>query len=87
MFSPPPLQVSRYSISASSTEVAIEGLTIIPALVIGLINVSQVQRDVTTAAVSFRYGLTDRTELTVKLPWLHIEESIRERRAFDALLY
>jgi hypothetical protein len=69
---------------ASSTDVAIEGLTIIPALVIGLINVSQVQRDVTTAALSLRYGVTGRTELTVKLPWLHVEESIRERRAFDA---
>jgi hypothetical protein len=69
---------------ASSTEVAIEGLTIIPALVIGLINVSQVQRDITTAAVSLRYGLNDRAEFTFKLPWLHVEESIRERRAFDA---
>ena len=87
LLTPPGQLVLEPSLSvahASSTDVAIEGLTIVPALVIGLINVSQVQRDVTTAAASFRYGLNERADLTLKLPWLHVEESIRERRAFDA---
>lgn len=69
---------------STSTVVAIEGLTIIPALVIGLINVSQVQRDITTTAISFRGGITPRLEVGVKVPYLIIDESIRERKALDS---
>lgn len=65
--------------SSSSTQVAIEGFTVIPAVVIGLINVSQVQRDTFTAAMNFRYGLTDRLEVGLKIPYVYREVSVRQR--------
>jgi hypothetical protein len=65
--------------SSSSTQVAIEGFTVIPAVVIGLINVSQVQRDTFTAALNFRYGLTDRLEIGLKVPYVYREVSVRQR--------
>jgi len=70
--------------SSTNTLVAIEGLTIVPALVIGLINVSQIQRDVTTAAMSARVGITPRFEVGIKVPYLSVNQSVRERSAFDS---
>ncbi len=69
--------------SSSSTQVAIEGFTVIPAIVIGLINVSQVQRDTFTAAMNLRYGLTDRLEVAVKIPYVYREVSVRQREALQ----
>ena len=67
--------------NSSSTQVAIEGFTVIPAIVIGLINVSQVQRDTFTAAMNLRYGLTDRLEFGIKIPYVYREVSVRQREA------
>ncbi|MFE8071276.1 transporter [Marinobacteraceae bacterium S3BR75-40.1] len=68
---------------SNSTLVAVEGYTVIPALVVGLINVSQVQRDIFTTALSFKYGWTSRLETSLRVPWLSIREDIRERQAFE----
>ncbi|HBM49830.1 MAG TPA: hypothetical protein DD385_06760, partial [Marinobacter sp.] len=43
---------------SNATRVAIEGYTVIPALLIGLINISEVQRDIFVGAVSLKYGFT-----------------------------
>lgn len=67
----------------SSTLVAVEGFTIIPALVVGLINVSQAQRDTFVAALSFRYALNNQLQFNIKVPFVRTEENIRERQAFD----
>ncbi len=66
----------------SSRIVAIEGFTVIPALVVGLINVSEIQRDILNYSLSLRYGVTNRMEIGFKVPYIQIEESIRERAAF-----
>lgn len=68
----------------SSTVVAVEGLTIIPALVVGLINVTQSQRDLETLALTLRHGFSNRFEAGLRLPYLNEEESIRERKIFDS---
>ena len=67
---------------SNSTLVAIEGFTVIPALVIGLINISEVQRDTFVGAVSLKYGFTSRWEAAVRVPYLSISEDIRERDVF-----
>src|SRR5690606_13500577 len=67
----------------SSTVVAVEGFTIIPALVVGLINVSQVQRDTLVGAIGVRYAFHNRLQLSLKVPYVQTKESIRERQAFD----
>lgn len=69
---------------STSTNVTIEGLTIIPALIVGLIDVNQTQRDITTAAISMRTGITSRLEVALKIPYLNVDESIRQRKALEA---
>ncbi len=68
---------------ASSTVVAVEGFTILPALIIGLINISQAQRDISNYSLAIRYGVTNRMEVSIKVPYIDIEESIRERQVLD----
>lgn len=68
---------------STSTLVAIEGYTVIPALVIGLINISEVQRDTLVGAVSLKYGLTSRWETALRVPYLSISEDVRERDVFS----
>ncbi|MEH6355517.1 MAG: transporter [Marinobacter sp.] len=67
---------------SNSTLVAIEGYTVIPALLIGLINISEVQRDTFVGAVSLKYGFTSRLEAAVRVPYLSISEDLRERDIF-----
>ncbi len=68
---------------SNSTLVAIEGYTVVPALLVGLINISKVQRDVFVAALSLKYGFTSRFEGAIRVPWLSINEDLREREAFQ----
>lgn len=67
----------------SSTQVAIDGYTILPTLVVGLINVSQLQRDTLTAAVTLRTGLWRRLEAELRLPYVYKEEWVRERELME----
>ena len=66
-------------VHSSSLDVSIEGFTIIPALAIGLIDVSQTERDTLTAALAVRHGLTDRLEVGIKLPFVYREQQVRRR--------
>ena len=71
-----------YALS-NSTIVAVEGYTVVPALLVGLINISEVQRDIVTGALSMKYGFTSRFEAGVRVPYLHINEDLRQREAFQ----
>jgi hypothetical protein len=52
----------QYSYS-SNNRVALVGYTVIPALLIGLIDVREVKRNTLTAALTGRFGLTNRFEV------------------------
>ncbi|WP_371831828.1 PspA/IM30 family protein [Massilia cellulosiltytica] len=78
---------------SSSNRVALVGYTVIPALLIGLLDVREVKRNTTTAAVTLRYGLGNRVELEAKIPYVYRTDSTVSReiftgtaaeRAFDA---
>lgn len=71
-------------VHSSSLDVSIEGFTIIPALAIGLIDVSETERDTLTAAVSFRYGVTERLEVGMKIPYVYREQQVRRRDILEA---
>lgn len=62
----PTLKYSR----TSALRVAIEGFTVIPAINVGLFDISEIDRDVFTAAVTGRVGVTDRLELETYVPYL-----------------
>ncbi|WP_375171776.1 transporter [Marinobacter sp.] len=68
---------------SNATRVAIEGYTIIPALLVGLINISEIQRDIYVGAMTFKYGFTSRLETDIRIPWLSVHEDLRERQAFE----
>ncbi len=60
----------QYSYS-SSDRVSIVGYTIIPALVIGLIDVRTVHRTTAVAGLTARYGLTNRLEIEGRVPYVY----------------
>lgn len=73
------VEPSLQYVHSSSTTVAVDGFTILPAIAIGLIDISEVQRDTLTAALSFRYGLSDRMEVGIRIPYVWRDESLRRR--------
>lgn len=64
----------QYSFS-TSTRVVLNGYTIIPAVTIGSIDVRNVNRSTYTPAFSARYGLTNRLELQVYVPYVFRDDS------------
>lgn len=56
---------------SSNDRVSLVGYTIIPALVIGLIDVQHVNRQTFIGAITARYGVTNRLELEAKLPYVY----------------
>jgi len=65
--------------TATNDRVALIGLTLPPAVTIGLIDVRKVTREFFLAAVSARYGLTPRMEVELKLPYVYRSESTTAR--------
>jgi len=55
----------------SSDRIAISGLTIFDAIIIGIIEVDSLKRDILTGALTARYGLLDRLQLDVRVPVLY----------------
>ena len=67
---------------SSSNRVALVGYTIIPALLIGLIDVREVKSNVMTAALAARWGITNRLEGEVKVPYVYRSDSTVSREIF-----
>lgn len=64
---------------SSATRVSVDGFSIIPAINIGLFEISQVQRDTLTGAVAGRLGITNRFEIDAKVPYVYRSDSTRTR--------
>jgi hypothetical protein len=56
---------------SSSNRIALVGYTIIPAILIGLIDVREVKSDTFIGALTFRRGITNRFELEAKIPYVY----------------
>lgn len=67
---------------SSNDRVALVGYTIIPALLIGLIDVRQVKTTSATATLTGRYGLSNRFELEAKLPYVYVNGDTVSREIF-----
>ncbi|MEI7783628.1 MAG: acetate kinase [Betaproteobacteria bacterium] len=70
-----------YSYS-SSNRVALVGYTVIPSLLIGLVDVREVKRNTLTGALGLRYGLSSRLELEAKLPYVYRRDDTISREIF-----
>ncbi len=71
----------QYSYS-SSNRVALVGYTIIPALLVGLVDVREVKRNTLTGALAIRYGLSNRFEVEARLPYVYRSDSTISREIF-----
>ena len=60
---------------ASALRVAVEGFTVVPAINVGLFDISEIDRDILTAALTTRLGITDRLEVEAYLPYLWRDDS------------
>ena len=67
---------------SSSNRVALVGYTIIPALLIGLVDVREVKRNTFTGAITARTGLTNRLEVEVKVPYVYRSDATVSREIF-----
>lgn len=61
-----------------TNRVEVAGFTVLPAILIGNFNVSQVERETITAALTGRIGVTDRLELEARIPYVSRDD--RETR-------
>jgi hypothetical protein len=67
-----------YSYSSVS-RVSIEGFTILPALLVGVIDVVEADRDTYSTSFSARYGVTPRFELELRGSYLQRRDATRSR--------
>lgn len=67
---------------SSSNRVALVGYTVIPALLIGLVDVREVKRNTLTMALTGRFGLTRRLEGEVRIPYVARRDDAISREIF-----
>jgi hypothetical protein len=67
---------------SSSNRVALVGYTVIPALLIGLLDVREVKRNTTSGSATFRYGVTNRFEVEGKIPYIYRSDATVSRELF-----
>lgn len=69
------LEPSLQYAHSTNTRVAVIGFSIIPAVVIGLIDVRTVNRSAWVGALTARYGLTNRLEVEMRVPYVYRSDS------------
>ena len=67
---------------SSNNRVALVGYTVIPAILIGLVDVREFKRNTFIAALTGRWGVTNRTELELKLPYVNRSDNTISREIF-----
>ena len=74
------LEPSVQYLYASVSRLSIEGFTILPSLLIGVIDVVEADRDTYIGALTARYGVTSRLEAEIKGSYLWRNDSTRTRQ-------
>lgn len=64
---------------STATNVDIQGLSVLPALAVGLVEVSEVQRNTFSTSINIRTGLSRRFELGMSIPFAYRDETSRVR--------
>lgn len=67
---------------SSADRVALIGYTVIPAILIGLIDARQVKTTTQTGAVALRYGLSNRFEMEFRIPYVYGHTDTISREIF-----
>jgi hypothetical protein len=74
------LEPSFEYIYSSFNRISIEGFAILPALLVGIIDVREADRDTYIAALSTRYGVTNRFEVELRAPYLWRRDTVGRGR-------
>ena len=64
---------------SSSNRISLIGYTVIPAILIGLIDVREVKRNTVTAALTGRFGITNRFEVEGRVPYVYRSDATVSR--------
>ena len=64
---------------SSNNRVALVGYTVIPAILVGLVDVREVKRNTVTATLTGRYGVTPRFEVEARIPYVYRSDSTVSR--------
>ncbi len=64
---------------ASGSRVTLAGFTILPAIVIGEVNIENLNRQLLVGSLTARYGLTSRVEVEMKVPYVYRSETTTGR--------
>ncbi|EIJ75704.1 MAG: hypothetical protein C75L2_00300063 [Leptospirillum sp. Group II 'C75'] len=64
----------------TATQVALQGFTVLPAILIGTINVESVEQDIYMDVLTFYYGITNNLEAEVDVPYVYRTEGSRGQR-------
>ncbi|MFD0738114.1 acetate kinase [Lysobacter koreensis] len=67
---------------SANDRVALVGFTVIPAILIGLIDVRQVKTTSANVSLTGRYGLTNRLEIEAKVPYVYVNGDTVSREIF-----
>lgn len=62
-----------------NNRVFLDAFTFLPSIAIGLIDIREVKRHTLVGSLASRYGITDRLEVEVRLPYVYREDSQRSR--------
>lgn len=67
---------------SSSNRVALVGYTVIPALLIGLVDVREIKRNTFTTSITGRTGVSNRMEVELKVPYVYRSDATVSRELF-----
>lgn len=74
----------EYSYDTSS-RFFFDGVEIVDAVLIGLIEVNNAQREIFTESLKFRYGITSRLEVDASIPWVYRHDRSSRQEVGDSL--
>jgi hypothetical protein len=74
------LEPSLEYLHSSATRISLEGFTILPALLIGLIDIAEADRNTEIVTLAARYGITNGLEVELTVPYVFRNDSQRQRR-------
>lgn len=62
---------------AQNTQAIVNGFTIIPGITFGTVDIRQSTQRGNLGALTLRYGVTDRMEVNIRVPWLSQKDTIQ----------
>jgi len=70
---------------SDNNRVFLEGYSFLPAIVVGIIDIREIKRHSFIASIGTRYGLTERWEFGLKLPYIARKDTQRSRPISEAV--